>query len=140
MAEEPKEPDAEQLSNEDVEALLNETAEKIDTEAAEVPAPAEFSEVTPEMVEGGREASLDLIKDVSLGVRIELGRSQMYVHDVLELRPGSVIELEKLSGEPLNIMVNERLVARGQVLVLNNNFCVRITEIISEKERKELAE
>ncbi len=64
-------------------------------------------------------------------VRIELGRTRMLVQDVLRLDTGSVVELDKLAGDPVDIYVNERLVARGEVLVLNDNFCVRINEIVS---------
>lgn len=72
---------------------------------------------------------LHLLEDVQLQVRIELGRTRMLVQDVLRLDQGSVVELDKLAGDPVDIYVNERLVARGEVLVLNDNFCVRINEI-----------
>jgi flagellar motor switch protein FliN len=76
--------------------------------------------------------SIDLLKDVELNVKIELGRAKMYVEDVLKLTDGSVVELDKLAGDPVDILVNERLVARGEVLVLNENFCVRVNQIVSE--------
>jgi flagellar motor switch protein FliN/FliY len=76
-------------------------------------------------------ASLDLIRDVELDVRIELGRTQMYLEDVLRLRRGSVVTLDKLAGDPVDVFVNGRLVARGEVLVLNDNFCVRVAELIA---------
>lgn len=76
------------------------------------------------------EASLSILKDVTLQVKIELGRTKMYVEDILKLNEDSVIELDKAAGDPVDIYVNERLVARGEVLVLNENFCVRISEII----------
>ncbi len=76
--------------------------------------------------------SIDLLKDVELNVKIELGRAKMYVEDVLKLTEGSVVELDKLAGDPVDILVNERLVARGEVLVLNENFCVRVNQIVSE--------
>lgn len=79
---------------------------------------------------GGGEVALDLLRDVDLDVKVVLGRSQLYVEDILKLRSGSVIELDKLAGDPLDILVNDRLVARGEVLVLNDNFCIRITEIV----------
>lgn len=74
---------------------------------------------------------LDLLSDVNLNVKIELGRTRMLVEDVLRLNAGSVVELDKLAGDPVDIYVNDRPVARGEVLVLNDNFCVRISEIIS---------
>ena len=76
-------------------------------------------------------ASLELLRDVELDLRIELGRTQMYLEDVLQLRRGSVVPLDKLAGDPVDVFVNGRLVARGEVLVLNDNFCVRIAELIS---------
>ena len=75
---------------------------------------------------------LDLLADVNLQVKIELGRTRMLVEDVLRLADGSVVELDKLAGDPVDVYVNERHVARGEVLVVNDNFCVRISEIISQ--------
>ncbi len=76
-------------------------------------------------------ASLELLDDVELDVKVELGRAEMYIEDVLRLTVGSVIELDKLAGDPVDIYVNERLVARGEVLVLNDSFCVRVNDIVS---------
>ncbi len=76
-------------------------------------------------------SSIDLLRDVELNVKIELGRSQMLVEDVLKLNEGSVVELDKLAGDPVDIFVNDRLIARGEVLVLNDNFCVRVNEIVA---------
>ena len=73
---------------------------------------------------------IDLLSDVDLHVKIELGRTRMLVNDVLELGPGSVVELDRHAGDPVDVYVNERLVARGEVLVLSDNFCVRINEIL----------
>lgn len=74
-------------------------------------------------------ASIDLLDDVELDVKIELGRTTMYIEDVLRLGVGSVVPLDKLAGDPVDIYVNDRLIARGEVLVLNDNFCVRINDI-----------
>ena len=79
-------------------------------------------------------AQVDLLKDVHVKVRVELGRGKMVLRDILRLTHGSVVELEKLAGDPLDIYVNERLIAKGEVLVLNENFCIRITEIFSPEE------
>lgn len=76
-------------------------------------------------------SGIDMLRDVDLHVKIELGRSRMYVEDVLKLSTGSVVELDKLAGDPVDVFVNDRLVARGEVLVLNDNFCVRINEIVA---------
>ncbi len=81
-------------------------------------------------------ATLELLRDVELDVKIELGRTDMYLEDVLKLRKGSVVALEKLAGDPVDVYVNGRLVARGEVLVLSDNFCVRVAELISGVEKK----
>lgn len=78
--------------------------------------------------------AIDLIKDVDLSVKIELGRTKMLIEDVLKLAEGSVVELDKLAGDPVDVFVNDQLVARGEVLVLNDNFCVRINEIVTALE------
>ncbi len=72
-----------------------------------------------------------MLNDVKLRVKIELGRTRMLVEDVLNLGEGSVVELDKLAGDPVDVYVNDRLVARGEVLVLNDNFCVRISDVMS---------
>ncbi len=85
---------------------------------------------------GGNSGAIDLLKDVDLNVKIELGRTRMLIEDVLRLAEGSVVELDKLAGDPVDVFVNEQLVARGEVLVLNDNFCVRINEIITTQEEE----
>lgn len=76
-------------------------------------------------------ATIDLLRDVELDLKIELGRTDMLLEDVLKLRKGSVVALDKLAGDPVDVYVNGRLIARGEVLVLNDNFCVRVAELIS---------
>lgn len=78
---------------------------------------------------------LDLLLDVPLEVTVELGRSRMTIQDLLALSPGSVLELDKVAGEPLDIVVNDRLIARGEAVVINDKFGIRITDIISKTER-----
>jgi flagellar motor switch protein FliN/FliY len=80
---------------------------------------------------------IELLRDVELDVKIELGRSRMLVDDVLRLGEGSVVELDKLAGDPVEVFVNDRLVARGEVLVLNDNFCVRINEIVRQESEED---
>jgi flagellar motor switch protein FliN/FliY len=74
--------------------------------------------------------SMDLLRDVTLDLKIELGRTRMNLDEILQLRKGSVVTLDKLAGDPVDIYVNGRLVARGEVLVLNDNFCVRVAELV----------
>jgi flagellar motor switch protein FliN len=76
-------------------------------------------------------ASLDLLRDVQLDLKIELGRTHMQLEDVLRLKHGAVVTLDKLAGDPVDIYANGRLIARGEVLVLNDNFCVRVAELIT---------
>ena len=83
----------------------------------------------------GETKSLDLILDIPLTVTVELGRSKMLINDLLKLGQGSVIELTKLVGEPLEVLVNQKLVARGEVVVVNEKFGVRLTDIVSPMER-----
>ena len=79
--------------------------------------------------------NLDLILDIPLTLTVELGRSKMLINDLLQLGQGSVIELTKLTGEPLEVLVNQKLVARGEVVVVNEKFGVRLTDIVSPMER-----
>lgn len=78
---------------------------------------------------------LDMLLDVPLEVNVELGRTRMTIQDLLQLGPGSVIELDKVAGEALDILVNGRLVARGEAVVVNDKFGIRITDIVSPQER-----
>ena len=81
--------------------------------------------------------NLDFILDIPLKVTVELGRSQVFVKDLLQFGQGSVVELDKLAGEPLEILVNGKLVAKGEVVVVNEKFGVRLTDIVSPVERIE---
>jgi flagellar motor switch protein FliN/FliY len=81
------------------------------------------------------DTNIDLIMDVPLQVTVELGRTRKLIRDILELAPGSVVELDKLAGEPVDILVNGKLIAKGEVVVIDENFGVRITDIISPLER-----
>lgn len=85
--------------------------------------------------EGLQAPNLRFILDVPLQVTVELGRKRLIVHDLLQLNQGSVIELTKQLGEPFEVLVNQKLIARGEVVVINDKFGVRITDIISPTER-----
>lgn len=78
---------------------------------------------------------LEFILDIPLELSVELGRSKMLVNDLLQLGQGSIVELNKLAGEPLEIYINRKLVARGEVVVVNEKFGVRLTDIITPMER-----
>ena len=88
---------------------------------------ADFAGATPTV----ENTTLDLIRDVDLDLRIELGRTHMNLEDVLKLGKGAVVPLDKLAGDPVDIYANGRLIARGEVLILNDNFCVRVAELVA---------
>jgi flagellar motor switch protein FliN len=83
----------------------------------------------------GNPRDLEFLLDIPLLVSVELGRTKMLINDLLQLGQGSVVELEKLAGEPMEVYVNNRLIARGEVVVINEKFGVRLTDIVSPSER-----
>ena len=101
------------------------------------PAPqgAKFEELKPATTGEGSTRDMDFLLDIPLEVTVELGRSRMFIKDLLQLGQGSVIELDKLAGEPMEILVNDKLIARGEVVVVNEKFGIRLTDIISPTER-----
>jgi flagellar motor switch protein FliN/FliY len=93
---------------------------------------------TPEANEASLDKkNLDFILDIPLQVTVELGRTKLLVKDILQLNQGAVVELTKLAGEPLDIFVNSKLVARGEAVVVNEKFGVRLVDIVSPNERVE---
>jgi flagellar motor switch protein FliN len=88
-------------------------------------------ETAASAVSVGFQANIDMLMDVPLTVTIELGRTEMTLKQALELNQGSVIELSRLAGDPIDVFVNERLIARGEVVVVDDKFAVRITELFS---------
>ncbi|MDA7978150.1 MAG: flagellar motor switch protein FliN [Pirellulales bacterium] len=126
-----------ELSASDIEDLLKQAEDALAT--AEDPGTSPAADATsafelPNLAASTAStevASLELIHDVELDLRIELGRTHMYLEDVLKLRKGAVVTLDKLAGDPVEIFVNGRLIARGEVLVLNENFCVRVAELVA---------
>ena len=129
MAEDANQED-EPVKDEDAGEGAGETAVE---EKEEVIDEEESAETAGE--ESGEPASLDLILDIPLAVTVELGRSKMLINDLLQLGQGSVIELTKLVGDPLEVLVNDKLVARGEVVVVNEKFGVRLTDIVTPMER-----
>jgi len=87
--------------------------------------------------DSGSSVNMDFILDIPIEVTVELGRSKMLVNELLQLGKGSVIELSKLAGETLEILANQKLIARGEVVVVNDKYGVRLTEVISPMERIE---
>lgn len=97
---------------------------------------AQFSNVQ-DAGKSAEQKSIDFILDLPLQVSVELGRTQILINDLLRLGQGSVVELSKLAGEPMEVLVNQKLVARGEVVVVNEKFGVRLTDVISPLERVE---
>jgi len=85
----------------------------------------------------GAVQSLDFILDIPLKVSVELGRTRLPIREILQLAQGSVVELAKFAGEPLEVLINDRLIARGEVVVVNEKFGIRLTDILSPVERIE---
>ncbi len=94
--------------------------------------PAQFSAFTPEMAAMIGQENIGLIMDVPLEVTVELGRTSKTIHEILDFAPGTIIELEKIAGEPIDVLVNGKFVAKGEVVVIEESFGVRITEIIKD--------
>lgn len=93
--------------------------------------PASFQAFSGDMNAMQSQENIELIKDVPLEVTVELGRTQKSINDILEFAPGTIIELDKIAGEPVDVLVNGKLVAKGEVVVIEENFGVRVTEIIN---------
>lgn len=97
--------------------------------------PAAFSSFDQVSEQSVETQNLDLLLDIPLSVTVELGRTKKAIRDILNLSTGSIVELDKLAGEPVDILVNNKLIAKGEVVVIDENFGVRVTDIISQKER-----
>ncbi|MEH6946365.1 flagellar motor switch phosphatase FliY [Bacillus sp. JJ634] len=97
--------------------------------------PANFTSFQPYQLQEAEAKNLNMLMDIPLQVTVELGRTKQSVKDILELASGSIIELDKLAGEPVDILVNSRLIAKGEVVVIDENFGVRVTDIVSQNDR-----
>ena len=97
--------------------------------------PAEFPDLSGAGGTNGPSPDLDMIKDIEVTLRVELGRTTMLIEEVLQLTPGKVIELDKLAGEALDILINDKLMARGEVVVVDDRFGIRVTSIVDPRSR-----
>jgi len=104
------------------------------TESKEETQAVHLQELTPSK-EASPYPELDFILDIPLEISVEIGRTKMLIRDLLKLNQGAIIELEKFAGEPVEVFVNGKLMAKGEVVVVNDRFGVRITEIISTQDR-----
>jgi flagellar motor switch protein FliN/FliY len=98
---------------------------------------AQFGDLQPDGGAGSGEVSLDLILDVGVTVALEVGRTRITVRELLQLTQGSILELDRLAGEPLDVLVNGVRIARGEVVVVNEKFGIRLIEVVSPSERME---
>ncbi len=120
------------------EDSLDNLADKLAEEAAAMEkAPSKAAEAMSSSLGTAKDRNLALILDIPLRVTVELGRTKMPVNELLNLTQGSVVELSKLAGEPMEVYVNDKLIAKGEAVVVNEKFGVRLTDIISPTERVE---
>lgn len=148
--------DGEDISQDDVDGLLSEGAtagsadadamdawgaaleEQAVAEGASSAQPAEavaFDNLNPSTTRSDGEVNLDMVLDIPVTIAMELGRTHISIRNLLQLNQGSVVELDRLAGEPMDVRVNGTLIARGEVVVVNEKFGIRLTDVISAAER-----
>ncbi len=118
-----------------MEALAQEAAAKEQNAAAKKQEVAASTNSHTPQLNTSHDQNLNRILDIPLVLSAQLGNTRMLIKDLLQLGPGSIVELDKLAGEPLEVLVNERLVARGEVVMVNEKFGIRLTDVISPTER-----
>lgn len=121
------------------QAAVDEAAAPAPAPAASVSAPAPqksiFEQLVPDAAQGGSGNNLDMILDIPVNLTVELGRTKIAIRSLLQLAQGSVVELDGLAGEPMDVLVNGCLIAQGEVVVVNDKFGIRLTDIITPTER-----
>jgi|SRR5215475_12580929 len=129
------------MSNEATQAAVsgddwNEAlAEQAAAQPAPAPKPATFAPLARGAAAGGQAHDIDLILDIPVQLTVELGRTKIPIKNILQLAQGSVVELDGLAGEPMDVLVNGCLIAQGEVVVVNEKFGIRLTDIITPSER-----
>ncbi|MCW9046619.1 MAG: flagellar motor switch protein FliN [Gammaproteobacteria bacterium] len=113
---------------------LNEQAESEAADAGAAASAASFDELNDSSIPGS-DVNLDVVLDIPVNLSMEIGRTKISIRNLLQLNQGSVVELERLAGEPMDVLVNGTLIARGEVVVVNEKFGIRLTDIISPAER-----
>ncbi|MES9830308.1 MAG: flagellar motor switch protein FliN [Candidatus Thiodiazotropha sp.] len=128
---------SEEKTSDPNEALADEWAaaldEQVDNESGDKAAAASFDELQDES--GNDAVNMDAILDVPVTISMEIGRTKINIRNLLQLNQGSVVELDRLAGEPMDVLVNGTLIAQGEVVVVNEKFGLRLTDIISPSER-----
>jgi flagellar motor switch protein FliN/FliY len=130
MPEDPKQEDIDELMKVLAASAMPQAASRAEPAASPVASPMTYEPLVPAASAPRTDTGLEFLGDVNVQVRIELGRSTLNVQDVLKLGSGSIVGLNSLVGDPVNVFVNDRLVARGEVLVVRDTLAVRITEIV----------
>ncbi len=126
----------EQPSEETPKETTPEESSKKEGTPSDIKVP-KFAEISSDKSDGAEKININLLLDVPLQFAVELGRANILVSDLLQMAQGSVIELEKLIGEPFDVLINNKLIARGEIVVINEKFGIRITDIVSPQERVE---
>ncbi len=126
--------DEQQVSEDDWAAAMNEQAETVAPGPAPQPAPI-FEQFSDGAAPGGAPRGFDMIMDIPVSLTVELGRTKISIRNLLQLAHGSVVELDGLAGEPMDVLINGTLIAQGEVVVVNDKFGVRLTDIITPQER-----
>jgi flagellar motor switch protein FliN/FliY len=117
----------------DIDAIMNEQAASAGGGGAQ---PAEFDELQEDApITKAEKKKLDTILDIPVTISMEVGRSEISIRNLLQLNQGSVVELDRVAGEPLDVLVNGTLIAHGEVVVINDKFGIRLTDVISQVER-----
>src|SRR5579859_262739 len=130
MPDEPKQEDIDELMKVLAASTMSPGAGRAEPSVPPAAAPMKYEPLLPAPVLSRTDAGLEFLGDVGVQVRVELGSSTMNVQDVLKLGSGSIVGLNSMIGDPVNVFVNDRLVARGEVLVVRDNLAVRITEVV----------
>lgn len=114
-----------------------EAAAPVQTQPEPAPAAqrAPFTQLRPETGSAGNTDQLDLVMDIPVTLSVELGRTKIQIRELLQLAQGSVVDLDRLAGEPMDVLVNGFLIARGEVVLVNDKFGIRLTDIVSPTER-----
>jgi len=128
--------DKDDLSADDWAAAMaeQETASRQSSAATAAPARV-FQELSPEAGGAAAGGRLDMILDIPVQLTVELGRTKIAIRNLLQLAQGSVVELDRLAGEPMDVLVNGCLIAQGEVVVVNDKFGIRLTDVIAPDER-----
>lgn len=132
-------PDAEESAPQDDQAAMDDWAEALDeaggVTSGEDASPAGLQSLQDDGIAGDEDFNLDVILDVPVTISMEIGQTKISIRNLLQLNQGSVIELDRLAGEPLDVLINGTLIAHGEVVVVNEKFGIRLTDVISPVER-----